>query len=93
MRVIKVQQGQSLFDVAILTLGSALGAILIAGENNLSVTDTIMPGQTLNIPTQLLSKSTVNDFMANGINPATAVRINNETQYAVANYVVPNYWI
>lgn len=93
MRIIKVKQGQSLFDVAIMWLGSALGALLIAGANDLSITAPLAAGQELKIPTQLLNKSTVSDFQKNGINPATAVRLNIDIHYAVENYVVANYWI
>lgn len=92
MRTIKVMQGQSLFDVAIMWLGSALGAVLVAGANDLSLTDSLKPGQELIIPFSPLNKSTVNDFRKNGINPATAVLIENETKYAVSEYVAPNYW-
>src|SRR5690554_1866589 len=97
MRTIKVMQGQSLFDVAIMWLGSALGAVLIAGENDLSITETLEAGQELRIPNGIINQTIVADFAQKQIRTATAgnkiTDAEGNTQYAVAAYVPPNYWI
>lgn len=47
---IYVAENQSVFDLAIQYLGSALAAIDIALANNISITDNLLPGQQLIIP-------------------------------------------
>jgi hypothetical protein len=47
---IYVAENQSVFDIAIQYLGSALAAIDVALANNISLTDVLQPGQQLVIP-------------------------------------------
>lgn len=72
----KVLNNQSLFDIAIQTLGSAEAAFDIALANNISITDDLEVGQTLQIPqavTDYVRKQTVNYYKINDIKPATAI--------------------
>lgn len=72
MRVIKVLSGQSVFDIALQELGSVLGILEIAQLNGISVTETLTPGQTLNVPDFAIEANVVADFKRNKIKPATA---------------------
>tara|TARA_R100000306_G_C4376675_1_gene142229 strand:- start:2253 stop:2540 length:288 start_codon:yes stop_codon:yes gene_type:complete len=72
MRLIKVLSGQTVFDIALQELGSAVGVLDIALLNGISITETLTPGQTLNVPDYVLEKNVVADFKKNGIRPATA---------------------
>jgi len=65
----KVLQGQSLFDIATIHLGSSLGAYDLAALNGLSVTDKLTPGQELLLP-PVINKSIVDYYANNGIQPA-----------------------
>lgn len=97
MRVIKVQQGQNLFDVAISMMGSALGAVEIALANNISVTETLSPGQELKVPLVPINASVVNDLKKNGVIPATVDKMGYflpaGENYSDINYVLENYWL
>jgi hypothetical protein len=73
---VKVLNNQSLFDIAIQTLGSAEAAFDIALANNLSITDDLEVGHLLQIPQQTsdyVKKQTVEYYRINGIKPATAI--------------------
>ena len=66
----KALQGQSLFDIATIHLGSSLGAYDLAALNGLSVTDKLTPGQELLLP-PVINKSIVDYYANKGIQPAT----------------------
>jgi len=67
----KVLQGQTLIDIAVQELGSAEAAYGLAVLNNLSVTDELVPGQELQLPT--VTNRSISDYYNNkGIKPATS---------------------
>ena len=67
----KVLSGQTLFDIAIQELGSAEAAYGLAVLNNLSVMDSLDPGQELQLPT--VDNRSVSEYYSNkGIKPATS---------------------
>ena len=68
----KVLQGQSLFDIACQTLGSAESAIQIALLNGISVTDDLQVGQELEIP-GVANRSIVTYYFNKGLTPATGI--------------------
>ena len=75
----KVLQGQTLIDIAIQELGSAEGAYGLAALNGLSVTDELVPGLELQLPT--VTNKSISDYYTNkGIKPAT---------YITANTILP----
>lgn len=95
MRIIKAQQGQNLFDIAIQTMGSVMGVLLIADENDLSITAELSPGQELRIPDRVFDDAVVLSFKKGRIKPATSLSAAEEIQtihYAVASYAGYNYW-
>jgi hypothetical protein len=76
---IRILNNQSLFDIAIQTLGSAEAAFCIAAANNMSVTDDLQAGRILQIPQQAndyVKKQTVEYYKINDIKPATAISSN-----------------
>jgi len=67
---IVVDQGQSLFDVAVQHCGSTSAVFDIAVLNGLSITDKLLPGTTLLIPAPVDS-GLVQYVLINGFIPAT----------------------
>ena len=70
---ITVLSGQSLIDIALMVTGSAEGAFLLALENDLSVTDELVPGTKLNFTGEVINQRVVDYYRTNNIQPATAV--------------------
>ncbi|EKT3967120.1 hypothetical protein [Flavobacterium psychrophilum] len=63
---------QSWFDISTLYTGNALNAFAIANANNRSVTDDLVPGEILDIPSNLLIDNKVLQYYeARLIVPAT----------------------
>lgn len=70
-----VLAGQSLADVALRVYGSADGAIVLAEENGLEVTDVLEPGQVLEYqPEKVMNKGIVQYYAAQDVRPATAMK-------------------
>lgn len=70
-----VLAGQSLTDVALRVYGSADGAIVLAEENGLEVTDVLEPGQVLEYqPEKVMNKGIVQYYVAQDVRPATAMK-------------------
>lgn len=70
---ITVLTGQTIIDVAIQVYGSMEGVFALAQENGLSVTENLIPGQTLTYSTEnVVDKNIVSRYTAYGIRPATA---------------------
>jgi hypothetical protein len=67
---ITVLNGQSLFDVAVRTAGSAEAALAIAAANDLSVTDALPAGMALAVP-EVVNKQVADYYRVNAIAPAT----------------------
>lgn len=78
---ITVSENQSVFDIAVRYCGSDEAAYAIAILNNISVTETLVPGQKLEMPVAI-DADIVDYFEERGINPATTVTdaesLNNE---------------
>lgn len=78
----RVLAGQSLADVALRVYGSAEGAIVLAEENGLEVTDVLEPGRMLEYqPEKVMNKGIVQYYAAQEVRPATALagRVFDET--------------
>ncbi|MCQ2299781.1 MAG: hypothetical protein MJZ81_06640 [Bacteroidales bacterium] len=59
MRTIKVLAGQTFADVAMSEADTAEGAVIIALENGMSVTDELPEGQSLAVPPSLSYKGRI----------------------------------
>lgn len=74
MATIRVKYKQSLLDIAIQHYGSIAEAFVLAVENNLSVTDIIVPGTIINIPVLEASTPDVQTYyIKKQIKPSTAL--------------------
>lgn len=66
--------GQSLADIALRVYGSSDGAIILAEENGLEVTDVLEPGRMLEYsPEKVVNKGIVQYYAAQNVRPATAL--------------------
>lgn len=64
---IVVQNSQNMFDIALRYYGSVEGVFQVASDNDLSVTDDIVPGQVLKIDSdKIVSSPTVDYINKNG---------------------------
>ncbi|WP_166964589.1 hypothetical protein [Yeosuana marina] len=71
---VRVKYKQSLLDIAIQQYGSIAEAFVLAVENNLSVTDIIVPGTIINIPVLEASNPEVQTYYSKKqIKPSTAL--------------------
>lgn len=71
MRKIQTLEGQSVLDVAVQTAGSVEAAIEMATENDLSITDDLLPVELRTADVQ--NKAIAAYYDSNSIKPATAV--------------------
>lgn len=71
MASVKVSRKQSLFDVAIQKAGLAHAAYEIAKANGIAITDTLEPGQSIEIP-EVVGADLVRYYKGKGIKPETA---------------------
>jgi hypothetical protein len=58
----KVLHNQSLLDFTLNHCGSLESILTIATVNNLSITDELIPGQVLNIPSDVIVDSYIRDY-------------------------------
>ena len=72
MAQVLVIEGQSILDIAIAKCGSAEAAFEIALLNEISITEKLIPGQTLELPA-VVKKDVVEYYQSKGINPATNI--------------------
>mgnify|MGYP001264975549 FL=1 len=70
MATIKVQNGQSIFDIALQHCGDVAAAFDIAVLNDILLTDALAAGQSLAIPA-VVNTDVVNYYKSRGIVPAT----------------------
>ena len=75
MRQVKVQNGQTVFDVAVQYCGDAEAAFDIAVLNNIEVTSCPDNGTVLNVP-DAVNKKVTQYYQKNKIKPATAYSSN-----------------
>ncbi len=75
MASIRVSDKQNILDVAIERLGSVESAFKLAMKNSLSITDELLPGQSLEL-TDVANGDVANYFSDKGIVPATALSEN-----------------
>lgn len=91
MRQVEVQNGQTIFDVAVQHCGDAEAAYDIAALNNVEVTSCPDNGTVLNVP-DAVNKKVVQFYQQNKIKPATAYSSN---KYNLKNMSLltknPNY--
>ena len=67
-----VQQRQTVSDIAIQVYGSVEAAIEIAEANNISVTDDLQPGMSIECPDKVYDRYLQSYMSARRVNPATA---------------------
>ena len=73
MQLIKVKEGQSVFDIALQTCGDVQAAVSIAHQNKIGITDELQAGQELLIPTDApVNVDVLSYYKKNNIEPATA---------------------
>ena len=70
MGTITVQEGQSLFDIAIQACGAVAAVAVIASLNGLSVTDEIVPGTIVYLP-ESVDRPVSEFYRLNRLAPAT----------------------
>ncbi len=71
---IRALEGQSLLDIALIVYGATEGAWNLALDNDLSLTDNLIPGQIVAYyPEKIINKQIVEYYRTNGIKPATAL--------------------
>lgn len=70
MRSINVEQGQTLYDIAIQYCGDQSAAIAIALLNNIDLTATLATGTALQIPA-VVNRRVASYYANNNIIPAT----------------------
>lgn len=70
MATISVKDNQSIIDMAIQHCGSAEAAFDLAALNGLSITDKLVPGQTLILP-DVVNRNIVEYYAGKGIVPTT----------------------
>lgn len=73
MNTATVSSGQSLFDIALQHCGAMEAAFDIALANGLSLTDELMPGQTLALPQKTYDADVAAYYSVNSIQPASAI--------------------
>ena len=72
MRIIKVQLGQSLLDIALQYCGDIAAALDIAALNNLPLCDQLAPNTELQVP-DIVNKKVVNHFIEHNHSPASYI--------------------
>lgn len=73
MKIIALHN-QTLLDIAIRHCGTVEAVLDIAVLNNVSITDDLVPGQLLNLPTKDYgAQEVINFFELNQMEPATAL--------------------
>lgn len=82
MKTTITRDRQTLFDVALTCFGRAEAAVDIAILNDLTLSDTLTPGVTLNLPDSVprTDQAVVDAYALNSINPATALDAETEQQ-------------
>lgn len=68
---VKILEGQTFIDLAIQKTGSPLAAFELAVRNNASVTDEIVPGQSLDLGATV-NVPIKNYYEVNGLKPSTS---------------------
>ncbi len=71
---ITVRDGQTLSDIAIQQYGSLEAVTLLAEANNIGITDTLQPGQQLEIPQKEYNKEVRRYCENHDVAPATENR-------------------
>lgn len=71
MRTAVAMSGQTMFDLALQYCGDIEAAFDIASLNDMPVTSSLCPGETIRLP-DVANKRVADYFKANGIKPATA---------------------
>ena len=69
-----VYEGQSLYDVAIVSYGNASMAMAIANYNGLSVTATLVAGQQIELPDAAKNVQVMQVYKNTGAIPATSTQ-------------------
>ncbi|MBS2099197.1 LysM peptidoglycan-binding domain-containing protein [Carboxylicivirga linearis] len=85
---VHVSEKQSLFDVAIQKGGSFESVMELASLNGLSITDSLTPGQQLELPT-VIDNDIVSYYSSKGIVPETA---SSETEDSIPVLEGIDYW-
>lgn len=70
MGTITVQEGQSLFDIAVQACGAVAAVFAVAALNGLAITDTLAAGQKLVVP-ESYDRRISEYYALNNLRPAT----------------------
>lgn len=74
MKEINVINNQSIFDIALVAYGNLEGVVSLCLENNLSLTDQLVPGQKIKVPEYAEAKSEIVQYFEDRkINISTAI--------------------
>ena len=93
--IVTVLNNQSLKDIAVQYTGKVSNTFFIAKANNVSVTETLIPGIKINIPETLeVDSEIVNYYKVNNITPATGVNdLENESFKGIGDMVIGESFI
>ncbi|MCL2245863.1 MAG: hypothetical protein FWC10_06710 [Lentimicrobiaceae bacterium] len=86
MQTIKVQNRQTIWDIAIQYCGDREAAFQIAEINDISLTEDLPAGLSLSVP-EPINARVVNHYFVNNIVPATAVET---TAISTGNNIITN---
>ncbi len=75
MTNVVIQNGQTLFDIALQYCGDISAAYDIAVINDIEITSNLVVGEEINIP-DVINKNVVNYYQQNEIKPSTAIMFN-----------------
>jgi len=89
MKTVTAHQGQSIFDIAIQWGGDVAWAITVAKLNGLSVTESLVPGQQVEIPDQPANREVFSYYYRKGLVPATSIT----TEFDAVENEGLDYWI
>ena len=86
----KVLHNQSILDIAIQHTGSVFNAFAIATANNMAVSETLIAGNYISIPDNVLNdESILNYYNAKNIKPATSLTdVQSVIEYKGIGYMI-----
>jgi hypothetical protein len=80
----QVKNRQTLFDIAITQYGSIEGVLLLSIDNDISITDELVPGHQLLVNNSLsLNRSVTTYYKANETSPATELTESEEIDFKI----------
>lgn len=71
----KILNGQSLWDIALKSMGGIEGVFGLAEQEDLSLTEELSPGREIGFPQHAVNREIREYYAANRIDPATGISI------------------